>query len=117
MEKTFQIIVNRQGCVCIDAATSTEALLELYKQIAANTDKITWSNAIDTESIEQVDIKHEHGEEKSSFTAFAFEDGSILSVDAATYSSKEKAIKFAKNRGWDEVVNDLTGETVWRRSR
>lgn len=49
------------------------------------------------------------------FTAFAYEDGGIIATDSSTYDTKEEAIEFAKVRHWDEVVNDITGEVVWRR--
>lgn len=49
------------------------------------------------------------------FTAFAYEDDGITAADFSIYDSKEEAIEFAKVRNWDEVVNDHTGEVVWRR--
>ena len=49
------------------------------------------------------------------FTAFVYEDDGIITADLSTYDSKEEAIEFAKSRSWDEVVNDHTGEVVWRR--
>lgn len=49
------------------------------------------------------------------FTAFIYEDDGITTADLSTYDSKEEAIEFAKARNWDEVVNDHTGEVVWRR--
>lgn len=50
-----------------------------------------------------------------SFTAFVYEDDGIIAADLSTYDDKEEAIEFAKSRNWDEVVNDITGEVVWRR--
>lgn len=49
------------------------------------------------------------------FTAFIYEDDGITAADLSTYDSKEEAVLFAKTRNWDEVVNDATGEIVWRR--
>lgn len=51
----------------------------------------------------------------TTFTAFVYEEGGIITADLSTYDSKEEAIEFAKYRNWDEVVNDNTGEVVWRR--
>lgn len=49
------------------------------------------------------------------FTAFAYEDDGITTADLSTYDDENEAIEFAKSRNWDEVVNDITGEVVWRR--
>lgn len=49
------------------------------------------------------------------FTAFIYEDDGITAADLSMYDSQEEAIKFARNRNWDEVVNDATGEIVWRK--
>ena len=49
------------------------------------------------------------------FTVFIYEDDGITAADFSMYDSKEEAIEFAKNRNWDEVVNDNTGEVVWKR--
>ena len=50
-----------------------------------------------------------------SYTAFLYEDDGIITEDLSTYDNKEDAIEFAKHRNWDEVVNDITGEVVWRK--
>ena len=50
-----------------------------------------------------------------SYTAFIYEDDGITTADLSTYDDKEEAIEFAKHRNWDEVVNDITGEVVWRK--
>ena len=50
-----------------------------------------------------------------SFTAYAYEEDGIVIFDLATYDNQEEAIAFAKSHDWDEVVNDNTGEVVWRR--
>lgn len=49
------------------------------------------------------------------FTAFVYEEDNESAADLSTYDNKEEAIGFAKSRGWDEVVNDVTGEVVWKR--
>lgn len=48
------------------------------------------------------------------FTAFVYEEDMLVAADLATYDSEEEAIEFAEARHWDEVVNDVTGEVVWR---
>ena len=53
--------------------------------------------------------------QKATFTAMIYEDGGIITADVSTYDTQEEAIEFAKNRHWDEVVNDDTGEIVWRK--
>lgn len=53
--------------------------------------------------------------DNETFTAFVYEDNGIIAADLSIYDSKEKAVAFAKARNWDEVVNDVTGEVVWKR--
>lgn len=53
-----------------------------------------------------------YNDEDGSYTAFIY-DGCV--VDETMYDNKTEAIEFAKSRNWDEVVNDVTGEVVWRR--
>lgn len=36
-------------------------------------------------------------------------------ADLSTYGDKEEAIAFAKNRNWNEVVDDIIGEVVWHK--
>lgn len=54
-----------------------------------------------------------YNDEDGSYTAFAY-DGAVI-VDEAMYDNKSEAIEFAKLHKWDEVVNDITGEVVWKR--
>ena len=54
-------------------------------------------------------------ENDETFTAFIYEDDGITAADISTYDSMDEAIGFARHCGWDEVVNDNTGEVVWRR--
>lgn len=49
------------------------------------------------------------------YTAYAYVDDGVVVADSAEYDDKEEAIAFAKAHNWDEVVNDASGETVWRR--
>lgn len=51
----------------------------------------------------------------ATYTAFLYEELGIITADLSTYDSAEEAISFAKTRDWDEVVNDLTGDVIWRR--
>lgn len=53
--------------------------------------------------------------DEESFTAFIYEEDGVTTEDLSTYDNKDEAIEFAKRRGWDEVVNDCTGEIVWHR--
>ncbi len=52
---------------------------------------------------------------EASYTAFLYEANGVIAEDMATYDTKVEAVAFAKFRNWDEVVNDVTGEIVWRR--
>lgn len=52
-----------------------------------------------------------------SFTAYAYEDDGLYVDDLSVYDNKEDAITFAKSRNWDEVVDDLSGEVVWKRTK
>ena len=49
------------------------------------------------------------------FTAFIYEDDGIIAADLSTYDDADYAVEFAKRRNWDEVVNDNTGEVIWRK--
>lgn len=48
-------------------------------------------------------------------TAFLYESNGIVTEDFATYDTAFEAIAMAKARGWDEVVDDTTGEVVYRK--
>ena len=52
-----------------------------------------------------------------SYTAFLYLRGEhgVVATDISTHNNKTDAINFARLAGWDEVVNDNTGEVVWRR--
>ncbi len=52
---------------------------------------------------------------KPSFTAFLYEDDGITAADFSTYGDRNEAVRSAKDRGWDEVVDDVTGEVVWHK--
>lgn len=56
-------------------------------------------------------------DEGQSYTAFLYLRGEhgVVATDISTHNSKTDAINFARLAGWDEVVNDNTGEVVWRR--
>jgi hypothetical protein len=44
-----------------------------------------------------------------------YEEDGEYTEGLATFDDKEEAIQHAQSCGWDEVVNDNTGEVVWRR--
>lgn len=54
-----------------------------------------------------------YNDEDGSYIALAY-DGCVV-VDETMYDNKTEAIEFAKSRNWDKVVNDVTGEVVWKR--
>lgn len=54
-------------------------------------------------------------DDDGSFTAFAYEDDGVTTAEMATYDTAEEAIEFAKSHSWDEVVNDISCEVVYRR--
>lgn len=56
-------------------------------------------------------------DEEGSFTAYIYEDDGVTPCDLSTYDMKQEAIQFAKQRKWDEVVNDNTGAIVWKREK
>lgn len=49
------------------------------------------------------------------YTAIAYEEGSLVIADEASYDDRDEAIAFAKNHGWDCVRDDQTGEIIWQR--
>ena len=65
------------------------------------------------ECFDQEEIRNNPPEE--TFTAFIYEDDGITAADLSTYDTEKEAVDFAKMRKWDEVVNDNTGEVVWRK--
>ncbi len=62
-----------------------------------------------------VNVSDDMKNKEETFTVFAYEDDGIIASDLATYDTAEEAIEFAKSRNWDEVVNDITGEVIYRR--
>lgn len=52
-------------------------------------------------------------DEDGSYITLAYDGGVV--ADEAMYDNKTEAIEFAKSHNWDEVVNDVTGEVVWKR--
>ena len=52
---------------------------------------------------------------EESYTVFLYDETGIVTEDLATYYNKDEAISFAKLHNWDEVVNDNTGEIVYKR--
>ena len=54
-------------------------------------------------------------EQDASFTAFLYGEDGIIAEDLATYDSAYEAIRFAKHNDWDEVVNNNTGEIIYKR--
>lgn len=51
----------------------------------------------------------------NSFTAFIYEGDGVTVFDMESYDTAEEAVTFAKRNHWDSVMNDATGEIVWRR--
>lgn len=77
-----------------------------------------YHDMVDRGKIDFSDLEPIDGEdyiEEGSFTAFLYGDDGITAEDISTYDSVEDAVSFAITRGWDEVVNDTTGEVVYRR--
>lgn len=65
------------------------------------------------ECFDQEEIRDEHPRE--SYTAFLYEEDGFTAKDLSTYDNAKAAIDFARDENWDEVVNDNTGGTVWKR--
>lgn len=51
----------------------------------------------------------------SSFTAFLYESDGVTASDFTMSDSKEEIIEFAIANNYDEVVNDYTGEIIWKK--
>ena len=58
---------------------------------------------------------NEDASQKESYTAIIYEDDRIIAADLSTYDTLDEAVSFAKLHNWDEVVNDNTGEVVYRK--
>lgn len=52
---------------------------------------------------------------KITFTAFIYKEDMETCIDLFMDSDMEYVIEYAKSQGYDEVVNDITGEVVWSR--
>jgi uncharacterized pyridoxamine 5'-phosphate oxidase family protein len=50
-----------------------------------------------------------------SFTAFLYESDGVTASDFTMSDSKEEIIEFAIANNYDEVVNDYTGEIIWKK--
>lgn len=51
---------------------------------------------------------------RETYTARIMQQKAVRTSGTVTFDSKDEAIRFAKLRRWDEVVNDSNGERVWR---
>lgn len=49
------------------------------------------------------------------YTGFLYSEDGEETKDLITDYDKAKVIRYAKAQNWDEVVNDMTGDVVWRK--
>lgn len=113
--KTYKFLVSLCGGWCngsinIEAENEEEACDKAMDYVV---DKLV--KAFPTLDIEyNVECENPDDEEES-YTVSAYDcEGSVM--DFVMYDNKEDAIREAKRWDfWDEVVNDITGEIVWKR--
>lgn len=56
-------------------------------------------------------------DKEPSFTAFLYEEDMETPIESDTHDNAEDAVIFAITHGWDEVVNDNTGEVILRKPK
>ena len=111
--KTYEFCVSLCGGWCngsifIDANDENEAYNKAMDHVANNLVKV-----FPTLDIEY-SVECENPDEEESYTAFKYDKyGSIL--DSVMYDEEWSAINCAKRGDYDEVVNDITGEVVWKK--
>jgi hypothetical protein len=59
------------------------------------------------------DVECENPDEAESYTVFKYDEK--YPVDIKMFCDEWSAINHAKRWDWDKVVNDITGEVVWRK--
>ena len=110
--KTYKFLVSLCGGWCNGnievAAENEEAAYDKAMDMVA--EKLV--EAFPTLDIEY-DVECENPDDEESYTAFKY-DGKYP-VDIKTFCDEWSAVNHAKRWGWDKVVNDITGEVVWRR--
>ena len=55
-------------------------------------------------------------DEDVTFTAFIYQEDKETVWDMLMDYDERYVVEFAKFHNWDEVVNDITGEVVWKRN-
>lgn len=87
-----------------------EVVVELMNLVLSLKDEMDIQEITDIDFVEDT--------EDGAYTAFAYVDGERENIaDEAMFDNAGDAIEAAKSRNWDEVVNDLTGEVVWKREK
>lgn len=105
--RLYYMNINSGAEFSIEVNTSEEILPALQCKPQYVREPDNW------ECFDQEEIRNNLPEE--TFTAFLYEDDGITAADLSIYNTEKEAIDFAKMQHWDEVVNDLTGDVVWRR--
>ena len=93
-------------------------------EVAAENEEVAYDKAMDmvseklVEAFPTLDIEYnvecENPDDEENYTAFKCNSDGIT-LDLARFYEKECAIKYAQRWGWHKVVNDNTGEVVWRK--
>lgn len=87
-----------------------DGVQEIYKKTMMPED-------MELDNPEDAGISLEQAARIPTWTAFLYESDGITAADLSIHQSPEAAIQEASDRGWDEVVNDLTGEVVWKKGQ
>lgn len=106
--RMYYMNINSGAEFSIDVNNSDEILPALKSKPQYIREPDNW------ECIDSEEIKDENYSE--SYTAFIYEEDGITASDLSTYENIKAAIAFAREMDWDEVVNDNTGEIVWRKN-
>ena len=103
----YNVRVDSLSTVVADPSRYARKLLVIIDSIDGDSNVETFVRRSRAIPVEVDDI--------TTYTAYAYEDDGIAVADSAKYDDKEEAIAFVKARNWDEVVDDASGEIVWRR--
>ena len=93
----------------IDANSPCEAIKKAQHMAITDADEIK------CEIVGEEYFKRQGSAIGETFTAFRYEDDGETAADFNTCVYEDDAIDFARENQWDEVVNDITGDIVWRK--
>lgn len=119
--KTWKIPVTWEVCGSVEVEANTlEEAIDIARDeggalpLPDEYDYVNDSWRVSEEDSEAIrSLYNNNQQDYVSFTALICELDGVTIAGSSTYDDKEEAIRFAKTRKWDEVINNVTGEVVW----